>query len=238
MAVPSPAAAPADDGPRPRAHAPTLAIAAAAAAAADEAADVAVAVAGAVPFGQLAADPHALALKVDQAQPSFLKRNQVRPLSFPVAPPGFSSRARELLLLPLLKPTSVKLPSADVWRASLRSSVTEQHLMEFFIAGGLAGATSRTVVSPLERLKIIMCAPLDVARASAFLQSLTLSAPLLGACRSRRQVQSSQTVQTYTGVWPSLKKMWREEGWRGYMKVRARREPRFPLARLTTKGRH
>jgi len=28
--------------------------------------------------------------------------------------------------------------------------------MEFFVAGGLAGATSRTVVSPLERLKIIM----------------------------------------------------------------------------------
>ncbi|KAL7411884.1 mitochondrial carrier domain-containing protein [Mrakia frigida] len=52
----------------------------------------------------------------------------------------------------------------------------------------MAGATSRTVVSPLERLKIIM------------------------------QVQSSSTGQPYKGVLPSLIKMWKEEGPKGYMK--------------------
>ncbi|CED82852.1 Mitochondrial solute carrier protein [Phaffia rhodozyma] len=66
--------------------------------------------------------------------------------------------------------------------------LNKQHLMEYFIAGGLAGATSRTVVSPLERLKIIM------------------------------QVQSAHTGQPYKGVFASLVKMYREEGFRGYMK--------------------
>lgn len=30
-------------------------------------------------------------------------------------------------------------------------------ITSYFVAGGLAGAASRTVVSPLERLKIIQC---------------------------------------------------------------------------------
>ncbi|KAJ1305714.1 hypothetical protein OPQ81_010449 [Rhizoctonia solani] len=49
------------------------------------------------------------------------------------------------------------------------------------------GAASRTVVSPLERLKIIL------------------------------QVQPTGPNSAYVGVWPSLVKMWREEGWRGMM---------------------
>jgi solute carrier family 25 phosphate transporter 23/24/25/41 len=56
-----------------------------------------------------------------------------------------------------------------------------------FIAGGVAGAVSRTVVSPLERTKIIF------------------------------QVQGPGSA-SYQGVGPTLAKMWREEGWRGFMR--------------------
>ncbi|KAJ1981666.1 hypothetical protein H4R34_001988 [Dimargaris verticillata] len=54
-------------------------------------------------------------------------------------------------------------------------------------AGGVAGAVSRTVVSPLERMKIIF------------------------------QVQGPGAA-TYHGVFPTLAKIWREEGAMGYMR--------------------
>ncbi|ODQ64152.1 mitochondrial carrier [Nadsonia fulvescens var. elongata DSM 6958] len=58
-----------------------------------------------------------------------------------------------------------------------------------FIAGGVAGAISRTVVSPFERMKIIF------------------------------QVQSAGgNISQYNGVIPTLTKMWKEEGWRGFMR--------------------
>jgi solute carrier family 25 phosphate transporter 23/24/25/41 len=74
----------------------------------------------------------------------------------------------------------------------------------YFIAGGVAGAASRTVVSPLERLKII----LQVAHDFSFLSLANIL---------YRQVQPSGPNSAYVGVWPSLVKMWREEGWRGMM---------------------
>ncbi|ANB14489.1 hypothetical protein AWJ20_2082 [Sugiyamaella lignohabitans] len=60
-------------------------------------------------------------------------------------------------------------------------------IVSSFVAGGVAGAVSRTVVSPLERMKIIF------------------------------QVQGPGS-QSYQGVGPTLAKMWREEGWRGFMR--------------------
>ncbi|KAG8802201.1 hypothetical protein FRC16_010183 [Serendipita sp. 398] len=58
-----------------------------------------------------------------------------------------------------------------------------------FVAGGFAGAASRTVVSPLERLKII------------------------------QQVQAASGGSgQYSGVWRSLVRMWKEEGFKGYMR--------------------
>ncbi|KAJ5621188.1 mitochondrial carrier [Penicillium herquei] len=57
-----------------------------------------------------------------------------------------------------------------------------------FMAGGVAGAVSRTIVSPLERLKILL------------------------------QIQSVGREEYKLSIWQGLKKMGREEGWRGFMR--------------------
>ena len=57
-----------------------------------------------------------------------------------------------------------------------------------FCAGGIAGAVSRTVVSPLERLKILF------------------------------QIQSAGREAYKPSVGKGLAKMWRDEGWRGFMR--------------------
>ncbi|KAH7091186.1 mitochondrial carrier domain-containing protein [Paraphoma chrysanthemicola] len=62
-----------------------------------------------------------------------------------------------------------------------------QPVLASFVAGGVAGAVSRTVVSPLERLKILF------------------------------QVQSVGRNEYKMSVHKALAKMWREEGWRGFM---------------------
>ena len=62
-----------------------------------------------------------------------------------------------------------------------------QPVLASFIAGGVAGAVSRTVVSPLERLKILF------------------------------QVQSVGRNEYKMSVHKALAKMWRDEGWRGFM---------------------
>ena len=65
--------------------------------------------------------------------------------------------------------------------------IVAQPVLASFIAGGVAGAVSRTVVSPLERLKILF------------------------------QVQSVGRNEYKMSVHKALAKMWREEGWRGFM---------------------
>jgi solute carrier family 25 (mitochondrial phosphate transporter), member 23/24/25/41 len=68
----------------------------------------------------------------------------------------------------------------------LRMAVS-QPVVASFLAGGIAGAISRTVVSPLERLKILF------------------------------QVQSAGRDAYKMSVHKALAKMWREEGLKGFM---------------------
>ncbi|KAL9022880.1 MAG: hypothetical protein Q9180_008513, partial [Flavoplaca navasiana] len=63
-----------------------------------------------------------------------------------------------------------------------------QPVFAAFLAGGAAGAVSRTVVSPLERLKILF------------------------------QIQSVGREEYKMSVGKGLAKMWRDEGWRGFMR--------------------
>lgn len=63
-----------------------------------------------------------------------------------------------------------------------------QPVFAAFLAGGVAGAVSRTVVSPLERLKILF------------------------------QIQSAGRTGYKLTVGQGLMKMWRNEGWRGFMR--------------------
>lgn len=63
-----------------------------------------------------------------------------------------------------------------------------QPVVAAFCAGGVAGAVSRTVVSPLERLKILF------------------------------QIQGAGRSEYKLSVGKGLAKMWKDEGWRGFMR--------------------
>jgi solute carrier family 25 phosphate transporter 23/24/25/41 len=87
------------------------------------------------------------------------------------------------------QPDLVTSPTAVASDRSIqfRESIS-QPVVAAFCAGGVAGAVSRTVVSPLERLKILM------------------------------QVQSVGRDAYKLSVGKALVKMWKEEGWRGFMR--------------------
>lgn len=88
-------------------------------------------------------------------------------------------RQLTLQLQPLAAPDPTKLQKVR--------EVFAQPVLASFVAGGVAGAVSRTVVSPLERLKILF------------------------------QIQSVGREEYKMSVPKALAKMWREEGWRGFM---------------------
>lgn len=83
-------------------------------------------------------------------------------------------------------PLPVPSPVDSTPYYGLRSWLSQMYVASF-IAGGTAGAVSRTVVSPLERLKILL------------------------------QVQNVGRDDYKMSISKALGKMWREEGWRGMM---------------------
>lgn len=83
------------------------------------------------------------------------------------------------------KKEKVRAPITGVIRIQ---QTVSQPVFASFLAGGVAGAVSRTVVSPLERLKILF------------------------------QIQSGGTNEYNQSVRTGLLKMWRDEGWRGFMR--------------------
>ena len=78
-------------------------------------------------------------------------------------------------------------PAPVMGLIQLRHTIA-QPMFAAFLAGGVAGAVSRTVVSPLERLKILF------------------------------QIQSAGRTEYKMPVGQGLLKMWRDEGWRGFMR--------------------
>ena len=84
-------------------------------------------------------------------------------------------------------------------------------LLRECIAGGCAGAASRTVVSPLERLKIIQSDTTILILGISWNETFFIF-------YFYRQVQPRGSESQYKGVWRSLLRMWQEEGFKGFMR--------------------
>ncbi|KAL4923211.1 putative mitochondrial carrier protein [Aspergillus undulatus] len=83
--------------------------------------------------------------------------------------------------------TQATFSEKDTFLDGIRSTVAEP-VVAAFLAGGVAGAVSRTIVSPLERLKILL------------------------------QIQTIGREEYKLSIWQALKKIGKDEGWRGFLR--------------------
>ncbi|PCG99624.1 Mitochondrial carrier protein [Penicillium occitanis (nom. inval.)] len=96
-------------------------------------------------------------------------------------------KLRESSHLPTLASEYATKPVTSPFLQRTKNYLSEP-VVAAFIAGGVAGAVSRTIVSPLERLKILL------------------------------QIQSVGREEYRLSIWKALVKMRKEEGWRGFMR--------------------
>ncbi|PLN77474.1 putative mitochondrial carrier protein [Aspergillus taichungensis] len=101
-------------------------------------------------------------------------------------------RENSMSRLPPLSPSSTPVEdnittSTPNFLREIKGRVSEP-VAAAFIGGGVAGAVSRTIVSPLERLKILL------------------------------QIQSVGREEYRLSIWKALVKIGKEEGWRGFMR--------------------
>jgi hypothetical protein len=88
----------------------------------------------------------------------------------------------------LLNNNQDSLPEREsAFLTGIKNKVSEP-VTAAFLAGGVAGAVSRTIVSPLERLKILL------------------------------QIQTVGREEYRLSIWKALVKIGKEEGWRGFMR--------------------
>lgn len=80
-----------------------------------------------------------------------------------------------------------------------KESLLPPHITTYFIAGGIAGAASRTVVSPLERLKIIQYVAIFYL---VFIYTIdSMGSFLIRQDRCSRNVPVLVPTMEYTGPW-------------------------------------